>query len=204
MSETDSKLAITGDIGSGKSAVSRVLCERTGFQFYSTGSLQRQIAERRGMTTLELNRYSETHREIDDEIDDASRALGQRQESFVIDSRLAWHFIPHAFKIYLVVDPEEAARRILGDDDRRSEGYDALEDALENIRARRQSELRRFKDLYGVDLADGANYDLVVDTSSATPEQIADVILSCVENWRGGRPFAKSWRPPEVSVEPLL
>ena len=44
-----------------------------GFEIYSTGKVQREIAQRYGMTTLEFNEYAETHLEIDDEIDALAR-----------------------------------------------------------------------------------------------------------------------------------
>ncbi len=83
------KISITGDLGSGKSAVSRLLQRETGFEIFSTGKIQRDIAAQRSMTTLELNKYSEAHPEIDEEIDNFSRNLGVRGASVIVDSRMA-------------------------------------------------------------------------------------------------------------------
>lgn len=63
------KISLAGDLGSGKSTVGRIIGEKCGLEFYSTGTIQRKIALERGMTTYELNRYMEDHPEIDDEID---------------------------------------------------------------------------------------------------------------------------------------
>jgi cytidylate kinase len=187
------KLAITGDIGSGKSAVGRLLCKTTGWSLYSTGGIQRDIAERLGMSTLELNRYAETHPEIDEEIDNTSRALGEKDESFVIDSRIAWHFIPHAFKVYLRVEPQIAAQRILGDNERTGERYTNVENAVRDIGHRRASEVKRFEELYGIDLSDESNYDLIADTSRATPEEVARTIAVAVRDQAEGRDFTRRW-----------
>jgi cytidylate kinase len=179
-------MSITGDIGSGKSAVTRLLHGLTGFPVYSTGALQRRIAARHGMTTLELNRYAETHPEIDDEIDSESIRLGRTDESFIIDSRIAWHFIPHSFKVYLAVDLDVAARRILGDGERSREFYTDLETAKREIANRRRSEVERFRSIYGIDLSDLDNYDLVVDTSETSQEEIAEVVLRAFRRWARG------------------
>ena len=64
------KISLAGDLGSGKSTVGRLLAEKFGAQMYSTGTIQRELAEKMGMTTLELNKYSETHPEIDNMIDE--------------------------------------------------------------------------------------------------------------------------------------
>jgi cytidylate kinase len=49
------------------------------------------------MTTTELNKYSETHPEIDAEIDSTFKSL-TNSENLIVDSRLAWFFIPNSFK----------------------------------------------------------------------------------------------------------
>ncbi|MCP4663341.1 MAG: AAA family ATPase [bacterium] len=192
------KMSITGDIGSGKSVITGLLGEDTGYRLYSTGQMQREIAARRGMSTLELNRYAETHPEIDEEIDSASRALRSKPEAFIIDSRIAWNFIPESFKVYLVVDVNIAASRILSDNIRQTESYEDLATAREDIRRRRRSEKDRFLEMYDIDLLDLNNYDLVVDTSCSSPQEIATVILRAFRSWTNGRPVDKVWLPPKL------
>jgi len=195
------KISITGDIGSGKSAVGRLLQDELGLPGYSTGGLQRKIAERYGMTTLELNRYSETHPEIDDEIDSASIELGKKDESFLIDSRIAWHFIPHSFKVYLAVATAIAVERILGDRGRTSESYDDATVAHEKIVRRRRSEVERFRTTYGIDLSDLGNYDLVVDTSDSPPDEVAAVVSESFRAFAAGRlPAARAYLPPSLLI----
>lgn len=177
------KLSITGDIGSGKSAVSRLLRQATGFPLYSTGRLQRRIAARHGMTTLELNKYSETHPEIDQEIDGESIRLGRSDESFIIDSRIAWHFIPQSFKVFLTVDPRVAAERIVTDSERTDESYADVETAQRKIHQRRESEIERFRQTYGIDVTDLDNFDLVIDTTRRKPEEIAEAVLQGFHEW---------------------
>lgn len=177
------KITITGDLGSGKSAVSKILRERLGFDIYSTGKMQREIAAKYNMTTLELNKYSETHPEIDEEIDNFSKGLGDREESLIVDSRLAWFFIPHSFKLYLKVDVDVAAQRIKGDTGRTSEAYADLETAKRDILKRKALENSRFLSLYNADCANMNNFDLVVDTSQMTPDAVATLIINAFKAW---------------------
>lgn len=179
-------ITITGCIGSGKSVVGRALAERLGYDYFSTGSIQRAIAERRGMSTLELNAHSEDHPEIDFEIDRYSVELGKSRDKFVLDSRLAWHFIPHSFKVYLAVDARIAATRIFGDKGRTGESYTDIEQAYHDILERRLSELSRFESLYHLDCDNHAHFDLVVDTSEIPAETVTDRIAGAFECWRNG------------------
>ncbi len=174
------KISLTGDLGSGKSTVARLLIDALGAEYYSTGGIVRSIAERMGMTIGELNLYMETHPEIDTEIDDGLKALGSLDKPMVIDSRMAWHFTSDTFKVYLSTDTETSALRIMNAN-RQGEHASTLEDTISDTRARKQSEMKRYMKQYGVDVTDLSNYSLIVDTTYASPEQIAGVIISCFE-----------------------
>lgn len=165
-------ITLSGDIGSGKSSVAAELKNLTGFDIIGTGKIQRAIAERRGVTTLELNKISETDRSIDDEIDNYVITMGKTSDNLIIDSRLAWHFIPDAFKVYLSVDPMVGAERVFSAF-RSDENNPTLEATLENNLKRQEIEDQRFYRLYNVHFRNHDNYDLVIDTSISSPEAIA-------------------------------
>ena len=167
------KITITGDLGSGKSAVSRILCDRTGFTYVSTGRIQRQIAEEMGIDTLELNRLADVDPSIDERIDGIFIQLGSDPGNFIVDSRMAWFFLPKSFKVYLKIDVHIAAARILSDANRSSEQYASIDDAVPKILARKKSENDRFLSKYSADCANFDNFDLVVDTASRAPDEVS-------------------------------
>lgn len=171
-------ITITGDLGSGKSSVAKVLCKMLDFNYFSTGVIQRQIAKEKGLNTLELNYFSENNLDIDKYIDDQVVKLNDVPDPFILDSRMAWHFIRKSFKIYLTVDPIVAAQRVIADNQR--EGEPVIEDAYQkslNLLERRAAEDKRFKAIYGVDCGDLTNYDLVMDTTGFTIDEIAKKIV---------------------------
>lgn len=180
------KISLAGDLGSGKSTVSKILIERLGAEYYSTGRVVRDIAEKRGMTVVELNQYMETHPEIDHEIDDGLVALSDSDKSLIIDSRMAWHFTRNTFKVYLSTDIETSALRIMGAN-RKGEHSATLEETIASTVARRESEKKRYFQQYGVHIKDLSNYDLVVDTTYATPEEIAERIIVSAMDWQEGK-----------------
>ncbi len=173
-------ITITGDLGSGKSAVSRLIVENHGYKPYSTGTAQRALADRLGITTLELNQRAETDPTIDEKIDSIFRQLRDAPEKYVIDSRMAWHFVPDSLKVKLVVDARIAAERIMNDPKREKEKYPDIDATIVALAARRNSEVLRFRKYYNVDLNDLANYDLVIDTSTRTPQEIEALIMAAV------------------------
>ncbi len=185
------KITITGDLGSGKSAVSKILCERSGFEYVSTGRIQRQLAQELGLDTLEMNRRADTDPSIDERIDGIFVDLGKDPKGYIVDSRMAWFFLPASFKVYLQADVAVAAERILNDPNRKSEEYETKEEAIEKILARKRSENARFLAKYGADGTNMDNFDLVVDTTNKTPEQVADIILSGLASKTKGRSFTR-------------
>ena len=175
-------ITITGDLGSGKSTVSNLLCKQLGYDYIYTGKIQREIADRYNMTTLELNKYAETHPEIDDEIDSTFKSLNESTD-LIVDSRLAWFFIPNSFKVYLKTDLSVSIDRISDDNLRKNEKYLSKEEAADKILARKASENKRYMELYGADCSDLSNFNLIIDTSFITPEEVADILIAEYNVW---------------------
>ena len=177
------KISLAGDLGSGKSTVAKIITERTGATYYATGAIMRDLAKRYGMDIAEFNVYAETHPETDREIDDGLVRLSNDPRDLIIDSRMAWHFTKNTFRVYMTTEPEISAARIMAAK-RDVESFGSLEETAAQIVRRRASEKKRYQELYGVDLTDLTNYTLIVDTSYATPEEVADVILSSLAVWQ--------------------
>lgn len=190
------KISLAGDLGSGKSTVSDILIKRIGAEYYSTGAIVRSIAEKRGMTVTELNIYMESHPEIDHEIDDGLRELSKVDKLLIIDSRMAWHFTEGTFSVYLSTDIETSALRIMSAN-RKGEHASTLEETVKETRARRESEKKRYLSQYGVDIKDLSNYALVVDTTSATPEEVAERIIASFEEWKSNKTRKSAYISPE-------
>ncbi|MDR1918770.1 MAG: cytidylate kinase family protein [Tannerellaceae bacterium] len=195
----DIKIAISGELGSGKTVLGNRLSAALDLEIVSVGKIQRRLAANYGMTTLEFNKYMETHPEIDRECDDMVSMYGKEKSSLILDSRMAWHFVPGSFKIHLLVHSRVAAQRILLDKARKNENYEDVEEAEKKLIERKESEALRFKQQYGVDIDDFNNYDLVIDTSYASPEAVFEAVCACLDKWRRKEVF-----PPDKNVPDFI
>ncbi|KAI4448616.1 Cytidylate kinase [Eubacterium plexicaudatum ASF492] len=181
-------ITITGNLGSGKSSVCKEL-EQLGYTIVSAGDIFRQIAAEKQMTVIQLNEAAKKDRSIDDMLDNRSTQLGKEMDHTVFDSRLAWHFVENSFKVFLLVDTKEAARRVFDGVSRSAENYRNIDEARAGLEERADLEQERFRHLYGIDYYDAGNYDLVIESTHATPKQIAQEILRNFERYQT-QPFS--------------
>jgi len=190
-------ITITGDLGSGKSTVAQQLAEHLHFGYISTGMIQRDIASKYGMTTLELNKYAEDHPKIDDEIDGFIKKLAKAKKDIVVDSRLGWFFLDKSLKIYLMANVEVAATRIMSANKRKDEKYNSMEHAIQDITARRASEDFRFNGYYGADCQNLNNFDLVIDTTFASISDVFNTIIDNYTKWSQNESIVHCWLSPK-------
>ncbi|MEM4282684.1 MAG: cytidylate kinase family protein [Candidatus Woesearchaeota archaeon] len=171
------RIVISGTPGSGKSTLAKALAKRLGLKRFSAGDFARQLAAERGLTILKLNKLAEEDPQIDMEIDKRTIELGKKERSFVMDSRIAWNFIPQSVKIFLKADPNIAAKRIFKDLRPVEQENTSIEKVQKNIKKRTASERARYKKLYSIDFTDESNYDLVIDTSHLSPAQVLKRVM---------------------------
>ena len=178
-------ITITGDLGSGKTTIAKMIAKELGYQFLSVGDFMGEIAMEKGMSLLELSKEAEKSDEIDKILDAKQVEFGKTHDNIVFDSRLGWHFIPHSTKIYFQVSIDEGAKRVF-DDKREDEKENTTLDATkENMIVRKESEKKRYLEYYGVTYDNPENYDFVLDTSNLTIEEVYEKTSSFIKKEMG-------------------
>ncbi len=165
------KITIFGLAGTGKSSVSKLFCERNDFVYKSSGSIFRDMAAKNSMDVSQFNKFCEDNPNIDMELDKKVREFGEENDDFVFEGRLCWHFIPDSVKIKLSSDFDVRINRI---SERDSESFEVKK---KKTLEREKSEMKRYRDRYRIkDYAQDDNFDLVIDTTNLTSEQIVEKI----------------------------
>jgi len=175
-------ITLSGCPGSGKSTVADFLAKRLNLKRYSGGDFMRELATRKGVSLLELSRKAEKSFEVDKEIDKMYRRL-QKEDNFVIDSRLGFMFLPNSIKIFLSVNPKTGAKRIFGQKRRIERENTTLTKTLENIRRREKSERLRYKKYYGINIDDLSNYDIIIDTSNMNKREVNNSVFKAIKKF---------------------
>ena len=172
-------ITLTGKLGSGKSTVAKLIQKDYGYEIYSTGTVQRSLAEKMGITTLELNKRMKEDPSYDHVIDDETTRLSEEKmgENILFDSRLAFHFVRESFKVFAYVSPYEAADRVMGADRGSVEHYQNREDARNQLLERSRVENERFGDIYHLNNLDYDNYNLIIDTTWVSPAEVETELM---------------------------
>ncbi|MDP5122228.1 MAG: (d)CMP kinase, partial [Spirosomaceae bacterium] len=191
-------ISITGDLGSGKSTVAKEICRILGLNYLSTGLIQRRLGQEKGMDTLEFNKFANNNKEVDEYIDQQLKDVNDKTESYVLDSRLGWHFVNKSFKIYAMAIDEVAATRVLMDGVRIGEPSSGdLQTKIKQQKERRTIENERFEKIYGIKPSIFKDFDAIIDTSTATIEEVTSLLIELYQKHINNEPFAKIWLSPK-------
>jgi cytidylate kinase len=181
-------ITINGTPGSGKSTVAKFLAKKLRLKHYSMGDLRRKMALERGMNIDELDKLGEKNVWTDKDVDDYQKKLGKKEDNFVIDGRLSWHFIPSSLKIFLKADLKKAAERIFKKGRKSEKKYKNSGEVLKEIKSRMNSEAKRYKKYYKItDVNALKNYDIVIDTSYLTIPQMEKAVYNAVKKYQAVR-----------------
>lgn len=180
-------ITIAGRPGSGKSTTAQAVAFKLGFQHFSSGDLFRALGKERGTDVLQANMTAGVTEELDRLVDGKLQELGRNQDRLVIDSRTAWHWIPSSYKVFLNLDLELAAQRILSEvNETRLMSENIHRDPAQyakRLKHRLDVETERYKALYNIDPYDMNNYDLVIDTAVTSVEQAVGQVVHGFKEW---------------------
>ncbi len=134
-----------------------------------------------------MNISAEVQRDIDLKVDNLLQEMYRTDDKLVIDLRMAWHWMPSSFKVFLVLDPDTAAGRIfdhLQDEGRMSEDATSVQEVRQSIDRRFASEQKRYAALYGVNTTDPLNFDIVINTRRNDLKTVTAIVSAAYHAWR--------------------
>ena len=177
------KITLAGSPGSGKSTMRRMLAEHYGLKTKGTGDFMRELSHKHGYSDITqfLVEYVSEHPEIDRQIDEEQQIFGKRNDNFVLDAHLGFHFVPDSIRICLTCNLEESSQRILVDMARTTEVATTIKDSMLASQKRRNTMRRNFLSLYKVDIDDSSNFDLRIDTTNLSASEVFNRVTAFID-----------------------
>ena len=176
------KITIAGIPGSGKSTIAGLLAEKYSLKQYSMGGMRREYAISKGISLEELNKLGENNFETDKFVDEFQKGLDSKN-NFIVDGRLSYYFIPSSIKIFLTVSIEKGAVRIFNSF-RNEEKYLNSEETKIKIIKRIESDKKRYSKYYGINPYDEKHFDIVIDTTDKTIDEIFKMLVGEIETFK--------------------
>ncbi|MGB2826287.1 MAG: AAA family ATPase [Thermoplasmata archaeon] len=170
------RIAISGPPGSGKTTVSEIVSERMGYRLVLVGQVFREMASERGVDLEKFGRFAEEDETIDRELDARMVAIARESKDIVIEGRLTGalmkRFEISALKVHIDASEEVRSDRIAKREEK------PADIVLRDMQVRERSETKRYRAYYGIDPSDKSIYDIWIDSSNRTPEEVAENIVS--------------------------
>ena len=179
------KIILSGYACAGKTRVRKLIQTGLGYTNASAGDIQRDLIsqenEKRKLQRLPLLSPSDENLytlmpQLDPLVDEGMRKHGEENNNFVADYRLGKLMIPDAYGVFLLATEEERARRGFEDQNNRKrrglKEFVSLEQVKSINSIRDYDNQDRWIKRYDFDYLDESHYDLVIDTTSLTPQEV--------------------------------
>ena len=170
------RIAISGPPGSGKTTVSEIVARRMGYRLVLVGQIFREMASERNVDLGTFGRFAEEDETIDRELDSRMVAIAKESPDIVIEGRLTGALMRRsgieALKVHVDASEEVRSQRIAKREDK------PAEQVLTEMQVRERSERKRYLAYYGIDPSDRTIYDLWIDSSNVSAEEVAEAIVA--------------------------
>lgn len=166
------KITIFGQAGTGTTTVGEKLAEILEYPFLSSGNEFRKKAMKLGIEASVFESLCLKEPKYDLELDNYVAKFGKENAHCVVESRLAYHFIPDSIKVKLICNYYTRVSRVAK---RQAIPFSV---ASEQTNKRELATAERYYKLYGIKKLAPDNKFLVIDTSRRSPGETVKIIIS--------------------------
>jgi cytidylate kinase len=170
------RILLSGLSGTGSTTAAKHIAADLGLRYIYGGQIFRKLAEQREISLEELAELMERDQETEQEIDRQLIAEGMDDNVLVEGRTIGWIFPRdvEATRIWLICDLPERLRRV--------QGREHHPRSAENLLRREASDNRRYRALYGIEPEDFSPFDLVLDTTRLSVDEVVAKIEAFVGN----------------------
>ncbi|MDP2846361.1 MAG: AAA family ATPase [Candidatus Methanoperedens sp.] len=169
-------ITISGPPGSGKSTLSGLLSTRLGMELVSMGDVFRKLAQDRCMSLEEFGLLAQRDEKIDRKLDEEQKKIAKEKDNIILEGRLSGFLVDADLKVWLKAPLAVRAERISHRENK------SVEKAMVEASEREECEWERYLKYYNIDIRDLSVYDLVIDSTRWSPEEISEIVVKAVDS----------------------
>ena len=163
------KICISGLTGSGKTTIAKILSKKLHYPLisFSYKNFTKNIVE---FTQKNIN-----NKKLAKDFDKKIVELARKQKNCIVTTWLGPWFIKNSFKVWLYASKDERIRRIA------KREKVSLKKAKEYVEKKDSAAIEHFKKVYGINVLQHEDFDLIINTQSFSRNKIAEIIQKAVE-----------------------
>lgn len=171
-------ITISGQPGAGSTTVAKLLSKKIRHKLLTVGEIHKKIAKKHNMTIKQYwemqSKNKSDQEKFHKELDKYQKGIAKKEKNMIINGKLSAFQIPTAkLKILLIAELRERARRTAKRD------KIPVGKAMREVGKRERMERKEWKKIYGFDYVKNKSaYDLVINVTKKTPEEIVKIIIS--------------------------
>lgn len=167
-------ITVSGPPGSGKSTLAKLLSAQLQMELVSIGDIFRKQAEKRCMSLEEFGLLAKRDEDIDRKLDEEQKRIADEKDNIILEGRLSGFLVDADLKVWLKAPVEVRAERIARRESK------SVAKAMEEAKDRELCERERYLNYYNININDLSVYDLVIDSSKWSPEEISKIVVKAI------------------------
>ncbi len=164
-------IVISGLTGSGKNTLGELLAKELGYKLVCPTF--KDLAAKEGVSLMEFQKKAERDHGIDKKFD--ALLSEQAKGDCVVTTWLGPWVLDADLRIKVFAPLQTRAARITKRDDME------LAAAMDHVRERDESNRKRYKKVYGIDIYDDSRFDACLNSGIYSPERLLEITLALVK-----------------------
>jgi predicted cytidylate kinase len=164
-------IAVSGLSGSGKNTLGELLAKELSYRLVCPTF--KDLAAKEGISLMEFQRKAEKDHDIDRKFDEVLREQAAEGDCIVTTWLGPW-IVDVDVRIKVFAPLDVRASRLAKRDGMK------LEEARKHISERDESNRKRYKKVYGIDIYDDGNFDALLNSGKLKPEELLKIAMAIV------------------------
>ena len=169
------RIAISSQSGCGNTTATQNVGATLGLQVVNYTF--RDLGDDLGITFDEIHARANGTK-IFDYLTDLVQIRASLRSKVVVGSRLSAWLVAADLRVWLHASLEERAKRIFRREPAKYSGYEAV---LYSTLKRDEQNRKRYLQLYGIDINDRSDFDIIINTEKLTADQVSSLIVAAAQ-----------------------